>query len=425
MIRRVALLGALVLSLVATTSARAAAVVQYHGVDLVEPLGATAQAADAGLAQAHTLGANLVRVVVPWSELEPTSATPGPTALAQLDTFMNAAQAAGIKVIVTVDSTPCWTSAAPASVRGDCTTAQQRSAAEAYPTSDPATYAAVTALLLGRYAGQLVAYEVYNEPDFNKPLYFAGPNKPQRYAAILKAAYAAAKRTAPHVAVLAGALVGSNGSFLRALYAAGIRGHYDGISVHFYGVTLADLRATRAVQLAAGDHKPLWLVEFGWTNCYPRRIQNENACVTTQLQAANLGTTIGQLARASYVRAAALFELQDTTGLNFGLLDAAGQRKPAWTSVREAFAGNPSRPVAVKLHLQSSGGHTLLTGTGPGADFLVISAHQGRIVYSAQLVPDRFNGFSVALPAVLGTSGVQVSVYQQWQGARAAAHASL
>ena len=49
------------------------------------------------------------------------------------------------------------------------------------------------------------------------------------------------------VPVLAGSLVGSNGVFLRALYAAGIKGYYDGLSVHFYTLTLASLRSIHEV----------------------------------------------------------------------------------------------------------------------------------------------------------------------------------
>ncbi len=83
--------------------------------------------------------------------------------------------------------------------------------------------------------------------------------------------------------------MGSNGAFLRALYAAGIKGYYDGLSVHFYNLVLASLRYIHEVQLQNGDHTPLWLNEFGWSSCWPRqRVQQEQGCVTKQVQAANL-----------------------------------------------------------------------------------------------------------------------------------------
>ena len=57
--------------------------------------------------------------------------------------------------------------------------------------------------------------------------------------------------------MLAGSLVGSNGAFLRALYAAGIKGYYNGLSVHFYNLTLASVRSIHEVQLANGDDDEL------------------------------------------------------------------------------------------------------------------------------------------------------------------------
>ena len=76
--------------------------------------------------------------------------------------------------------------------------------------------------------------------------------------------------------MVAGSLVGSNGAFLRALYAAGIKGYYDGLSVHYYHLTLASLRSIHEVQVANGDTKPLWLDEFGWSSCWPRAGSSRN-----------------------------------------------------------------------------------------------------------------------------------------------------
>ncbi len=93
--------------------------------------------------------------------------------------------------------------------------------------------------LAERYGNEIRALEVWNEPDQSNELYFAGPNKPERYAALLKAAYVAVKQADPNIAVLAGSLVGVQGGFLKALYQNGIQGYYDGLSVHFYTLTLA------------------------------------------------------------------------------------------------------------------------------------------------------------------------------------------
>ncbi len=268
--------------------------------------------ADGEIATARALHAQVVRVAVPWSVLEPSG--PGqvePHALAYLDRLVGDAAAGGIRVILTADSTPCWASSAPASLLRRCAPGGA-SKANAWPPLDPSAYASFVAYLAARYGTRLAAIEVWNEPDQANEDYLAGPEKPQRYAAILRAAYPAIKQVAPNVPVLAGSLVGSNGVFLRALYAAGIKGYYDGLAVHFYNLTLGSLRAIRETQLAAGDTKPLWLDEFGWTSCWPhRRIQQEQACVTPRVQATNITNLFRSLRRAPYVAAAVLYGLQD------------------------------------------------------------------------------------------------------------------
>ena len=254
----------------------------------IAPISRTASLAsvDREIAIARALHAKVVRVEVPWSELEPLGPNQiDPRALAVTDRLVNDAAAAGIGVIAMVESTPCWASSAPASLLRACApgSSDRAAKANAWPPRDPSTYAAFVAYLAQRYGTRLAAIEVWNEPDQANQRYFAGPEKPKRYAAILRAAYPAIKRVNPQVPVLAGSLVGSNGVFLRALYAAGIKGYYDGLSVHFYNLVLASLRAIHETQLANGDTKPLWLNEFGWSSCWPRhRIQQEQACVTAR-----------------------------------------------------------------------------------------------------------------------------------------------
>ena len=69
-------------------------------------------------------------------------------------------------------------------------------------------------------------------------------------------------RSNPNVPVLAGSLVGCNGVFLRALYAAGIKGYYDGLAVHFYTLTLA-ARCARSTKSSSQTATPS---RCGWTS---------------------------------------------------------------------------------------------------------------------------------------------------------------
>jgi hypothetical protein len=286
--------------------------------------GSTPQDADREIAAAKALHAATVRVAVPWSVLEPLgSGRISSHALAFTDRLIADAAGAGIRVIMTVDSTPCWASSAPATLLRGCDAAAQ-SHANAWPPRNPGDYAAFTAYLAGRYANRLRAIEIWNEPDQANELYFAGPNKPERYAALLRSAYPAIKAANGSVSVIAGSLVGSRGAFLRALYANGIKGYFDGLAVHFYNLVLASVRSIREVQLANGDAKPLWLDEFGWSSCYPRhRVQEEQACVTPAIQAANLSDVFHSLARTPYVAAELMYDLQDSGSEQFGVLNGA------------------------------------------------------------------------------------------------------
>ena len=400
------------------TSAHRSSASALAGVNVIGLFsGPRLSVADREIAAARKLHARVVRAELRWSTLQPLR--PGQvdaSALAFTDRLVADAAAAGIRPIFTLDSTPCWASSAPAALLRRCVPGKL-SAADAWPPVDPASYAAVAGYLARRYGSRLAAIEIWNEPDQRNQLYFAGPNKVQRYAAIVRAAYTAIKQADPAVPVLAGSLVGSNGAFLRALYAAGIKGYYDGLAVHFYSLVLASLRAIHEVQLANGDSRPLWLDEFGWSSCYPKqRIQEEQACVTARIQARNLADVIRSLAQAPWVAAAAVYNLQNAAHENFGLLTAFGGRKPAFTAL--AFAS----PRPVTLALRRHGAQITAVGSGPVGDYMGLEAFvAGVLRYRALFVLDRFDHYSIPLPRVLGTRGIHVRVFQYWAGlARAA-----
>jgi hypothetical protein len=387
--------------------------------------GGSSAEVDRQIAIVRMLHAKVVRIDVPWSSLDPfVPSQIDREALASLDHLMADASAAGIRVITTVDSTPCWASSAPVSLERACVPGQA-SKANAWPPSNPADYAAFVGYLAQRYGTRLAAIEVWNEPDQANQLYFAGPNK--RYAAILQAAYPAIKQANPNVPVLAGSLVGANGVFLRALYAAGIKGYYDGLAVHFYTLTLASLRSIHEVQLANGDTKPLWLDEFGWSSCYPRyKTQQEQACVTAQTQATNLIDTFRALARTPYIAAEMLYKLQGSPQEDFGVLSASGARKPAFTALSRVLLSPFGRVSPITLSLRKRGGRVLASGSGPVGDYIELEAFQGSLLrYRALFTLDRFNRYSIALPSALPTSGLRVRVYQYWAGRDTGAQRSV
>jgi hypothetical protein len=281
--------------------------------------------------------------------------------------------------------------------------------------------------LAQRYGSRLAALEVWNEPDQSNQAYFAGPEKPKRYAAVLRAAYPAIKQANPHVPVLAGSLVGANGVFLRAMYAAGIKGYYDGLAVHYYTLTLASLRSIHEVQVANGDTKPLWLNEFGWSSCYPhRRIEQEQGCVSAQTQARNLTNIFRSLAHTPWVTADVVYKLQDTAGEEFGAVTSRGKRKPAFAALSKVFTSPFGAVSPVTLSLRKRGNRVLASGSGPVGDYMELEAFRGSTLrYRALFVLNRFNRYSIALPSALGSSGLRVRVYQFWAGLGRAAQRTI
>jgi polysaccharide biosynthesis protein PslG len=398
------------------------------GINLTSlAFGASIATVNQQIAWARAIDAHVIRIEIPWSTLEPNSqGQVDQQALAFSDRLVDQVSAAGIKVVVLAMWTPCWASSAPAALLRTCRPGQN-SKAQVWPPSNPNTYGSFVAFLAARYGSKLAAIEVWNEPDQANEDYFAGPNKAQRYAAVLRAAYPAIKQADPAMPVLAGSLVGSNGAFLRELYAAGIRGYYDGLSVHYYNLVLASLRYIHEVQLANGDTKPLWLDEFGWSSCWPRqRIQQEQGCVTTQAQAANMSNVFRSLARTPWVAAEIVYELQGPRSEDFGVLTETGTHKPSFAALRSVFVSPFGKPSPVTVHLSRRGARVVASGSGPVGDYMQLEVFRGmRAVYRSLFTLDRFNRYSIMLPKALGTRKLSVNIFQYWMGTARAARASI
>lgn len=413
--RRLLPLGALLVSAFAVAPASPAQAAPVSGVNIA-PMRAPDNRAEMlnDLEQARSLGAKVVRVELRWDLLEPTRGTWDPAYSARVDEMFAAAKARGIRVVVVFLGTPCWTSTHPQVLASGCASPPEN--APFYPPADPAAYGATAAELARRYAPTLAWLEVWNEPDHANQVYWGGADKAKSYAALLKAAYPAIRAAAPSVKVLGGAIVGANGEFLKALYANGAKGRYDALSVHYYDLVLASLRSIRQTQRAAGDTKPLWLGEFGWTSCRPKTSEGGHACVSRSVQAANLRDTFQLLRRASYLTGAVVYALHDTPQYSFGLLEPGEKRKPAFAAVRNAIRGT-GRAAKVQLRLRRSGGRVVASGTGPAGDALELNVFQrGRLRYKATFRLSRDRTYRLTLPRALGTRGLQVRVYQYWSG---------
>lgn len=342
----VALLCAFMLVLGAGAAA-AQAGPEYRGAQ-VHSLWSTVSAAEMTeeLNALQNAGVNVLRVDVGWATLETAKGRYDSTYLAKLDALSAGASARGIKIIATLWQTPSWASSGGA--WND-------------PPSNPADYGAFARFIAGRYGSELAAVEAWNEPEINEDL--VAPNVAAVYVPMVKAFYTGAKEGDPSVPVLAGSLAYADISFLKELYADGIQGYYDGISVHPYAdgaapantsVThsfLGGIESLHAAQLAAGDNTPEWVTEFGWPT------GTSKGANTEQQQAEYTEQAFALVNNLSYVQAATVYELRDMETNpadpedNFGMLHQNFQPTPAYAALKAAMqapsAGSgSSQPVS-------------------------------------------------------------------------------
>lgn len=358
-VRRLVAAAALAAGMLLATAATAAALPRYDGVQVHywndTPDGDMTHDLDL----ARLAGSNVVRVDIGWQSLE--SAGKGQYSqwyVDRLDRFFAAARARGLKVLGMLWLTPCWASSAPDALKQGCNGDWWSRNVGLYPPSDPRDYADVARWVTSRYGSDLAALEVWNEPNDDR--YLASGDNAGDYARLVKAAYPAAKQGDPRVPVLAGALEYSDRPFLDQLYLRGIKGSYDGISVHAYAPGIAPTAASpdrshafrdgltwmHESQQAVGDPTPIWISEFGWSTC-----SGNGACVSEAQQASYTYDAFKVLESMPYVQAAVLYNLREKGA------DAASQEdkwgvvrpdfspKPGFAALRSALTGGPAPPA--------------------------------------------------------------------------------
>jgi hypothetical protein len=242
------------------------------------PGGGLVWESDADLARdldnAASTGAKLIRVDVNWTGVQPNG--PSQFRWSYVDRAVNAVQARGMHVLMTLDYTPLWARRPSCSSSMFC------------PPADPNAYANFARAAAGRYGPQGVhAYEVWNEPNLGQ-WWVGGPDAPG-YVTLLKAAYPAIHAGDPGATVVTGGLAphGDLGAspndpvspvnFLKAMYAAGAHGFFDAFGIHPYPPlphaplsgkvgwnALLQTRLEHDTMVAGGDgNKQIWGTEYG------------------------------------------------------------------------------------------------------------------------------------------------------------------
>ena len=354
--RRRALLAAAVCCATLLALTGTAGAQQYRGAQLHALWGGVSVAEyDRELDLLAEAGADSVRIDVGWSSLESDGKGKiNEWYAGRVDTFMAHARARGMKVIVAFIDSPCWASSAPESAKAGCSGQWWDRGVQVWAPTNPKDYADAAAYAAKRWRADLAALEIWNEPNDNA--YFRSSDVVRDYAAIVKASYAPIKAVAPEVPVVAGAVANSDRGFLERLYAAGIAGNYDGLSIHPYNEWrdpddpwqpqfkaysfLSGVKWVRELMVANGDaDKGLWLTEFGFSTCGT----GDKVCVSADQQAQYVKDSFRIAAGWSYVRAAIIYNLRNIGDSpnsrleQYGLVRRDWTKKPAYEALKQAF----------------------------------------------------------------------------------------
>ncbi|NJM49305.1 MAG: glycoside hydrolase family 5 protein [Alkalinema sp. RU_4_3] len=332
------------------------------------------------------VGAKIVRLPISWHLVEGAGKGQTPQWLLDiLDADITAAERNGLKVIVEMAYSPCWASSAPNKRCSD----PNYNDYITYPPTNPNDYGDALARLVQRYKNRVYAWEIWNEPNLVqnwKPLAarpaaqndlynsFVDLAGARRYAELVKATYPKVKAASPTATVLVGAIAGGDVDYLNAMYAAGVKGSFDALSMHPYAAPYpvassdprygkeygpdecfpssdpktakfwcvkAGVENIRQAMLAKGDDKPIWLTEFGFSST---AVWNGSG---PQGQADNLRKAVQLIKGWNFVPVACWYQLIDRYAADdregrFGLFTTALGAKPAATAFREAIGQSGS-----------------------------------------------------------------------------------
>ncbi len=248
-----------------------------------------AEIADRDFGLIEDAGFTWVKVNFPWREIE--GAGKGHFDWTVTDRIVEQALQHNLKLLVRVDSQPKWTGGG-------------------FPCNGPpdnyADFKDFLQAVASRYTWKIQAYQIWNEPNLNRPdgggEWGCRPPNAAEYARLLKAAYAGVKAGAPQAMVISAGLTPTGSGlpvaipddqFLEQLYQAmggSSNGYFDVLGVHAAGFAAAPsvspdeaaadkaryggerfftfrrVEDLRKIMVKYGDAgKKVAVLEFGWT----------------------------------------------------------------------------------------------------------------------------------------------------------------
>ncbi|HEY5979535.1 MAG TPA: cellulase family glycosylhydrolase [Microlunatus sp.] len=331
---------------------------------------------DKALDSTRLVGADWIRVDLPWADIQPSS--PQEFSWHRFDRIMAAAGARDLAVIATLAYTPAW-ARTPGCPHQSC---RPRDFAEF------AQFAKNAAL---RYApAGLRHWEIWNEPN-TQAFWYPTPNAAD-YARLLRLSASAIKEVDGSATVLLGGLSAvqspasgadipqvtflADVSMYRGTHAVDgvafhpytfpfLPSHYDPggwrtswNTIHGYDPNAAGFSSLRHVLDTYGlGHQQIWLTEYGAPTCGPRTGSGGEPGatvdhVTEQRQAAIAGDAVRVASADPALGALVWYSERDrswnptTTENCYGLRRPDGSPKPAWWAFRDAVSAvRASRPA--------------------------------------------------------------------------------
>jgi hypothetical protein len=269
-----------------------------------------------GAALYRDLGVQLTREGYPWRLDEPAPGT-RPHA-PDLDSAVSIPRAAGLGVMLMCMDTPAW-AAATGPTTGDSPHAVPRGLYEPVFVNgrddappgvavNPANlWATWLTRVARRHRGQVLAYQIWNEPDFPSGDLGRAPGDPVRswwgsvddYARLLRVASRTIRRVDPGAAIVTGGL--GYPAYLQALLDRGGGPDLDVVDFHAYGGPTSDGAVRALLDVASGFRqvlrrhgleRPLSCSESG----FPARDPAEQAAALAKLYVTARTEAIGPLA---------------------------------------------------------------------------------------------------------------------------------
>lgn len=200
------------------------------------------------------------------------------------DFIVNAAEEAGLKLLIRIDRQPFWSQ-------------PHDELRDNRPPEDLADFGDFCGVMAERYRGRIAAYQVWNEPNLSRE-WGDQPPDPAAYTELLKVCYQAIKAADPQAIVVSAGLAPTgtdlplampDGDFLQGMYAAGAADYFDVLGLNAPGYkappetapedgettpeygggrwfVFRHVEDMRAIMVANGDGaKQAAILEMGWT----------------------------------------------------------------------------------------------------------------------------------------------------------------